>query len=148
MLAMNKTQALAMCYSNRKIEMSYKWPVPRILAPIIPVRVRASQQNIHLTIFHMKKWTNEEVSALSASVAELGHSKGIRAFINSADNTAQRTFNGCEYMLQKQRKLSQFTSANDAVFDASIKAVSTSPSNRDGKGKVSLFRRFLNWLFK
>jgi len=89
----------------------------------------------------MKKWTKEEVSALCASVAELGHSKGIRQFVSSADNVQGRTFNGCEYMLQKQRKIYSLKS-NDALYE-----VQTVEVNRDDK-KPSLLRRLFNFIFK
>ena len=90
----------------------------------------------------MKKWTKQEVSALCASVAELGHSKGIRQFVNSADNVQGRTFNGCEYMLQKQRKIHSIESSNDALCE-----VVTNTVNRDDK-KPSLLRRLFSFIFK
>lgn len=90
----------------------------------------------------MKKWTKEEVSALCASVAELGHSKGIRQFVSSADNVQGRTFNGCEYMLQKQRKVYSLKSSNDALYEVQKVEV-----NRDDK-KPSLLRRLFNFIFK
>lgn len=90
----------------------------------------------------MKKWTKEEVSALCASVAELGHSKGIRQFVSSADNIQGRTFNGCEYMLQKQRRMYSLNSVNDALCEVSTKNV-----NRDDK-KPSLLRRIFGFIFK
>ena len=89
----------------------------------------------------MKKWTKEEVSALCASVAELGHSKGIRQFVSSADNVQGRTFNGCEYMLQKQRKIYSLKD-NNALYE-----VQTVEVNRDDK-KPSLLRRLFNFIFK
>ena len=76
---------------------------PGILVPLVQVRILTSQPETITKLFiHMKKWTNKEVSALSASVAELGYSKGIRAFIASAENENGRSFAGCEYMIRKQ----------------------------------------------
>lgn len=95
----------------------------------------------------MKKWTNEEVSALSASVAELGHSKGIRAFVNSPENTEGRTFNGCEYMLQKQRKINVTSNEPDGTYPVDATLEAKEDANRDGK-KLSLVQRIFGWLFK
>jgi len=95
----------------------------------------------------MKKWTKEEVSALCASVAELGHSKGIRAFISSPENTQGRTFNGCEYMLQCQRKATPVNNEDDGACSVNAKVDSPEVVNRDDD-KVPFLRRFFNWLFK
>ena len=95
----------------------------------------------------MKKWTKEEVSALCASVAELGHSKGIRAFVSSPENTQGRTFNGCEYMLQRQRKTTPETTEDDGTCSVNAKVDSPTVVNRDDN-PTSFLRRFFNWLFK
>lgn len=95
----------------------------------------------------MKKWTKEEVSALCASVAELGHSKGIRAFVSSPENTQGRTFNGCEYMLQRQRQIASENNEDDGACSINAKVDSPNVVNRDDN-PVSFLRRFFNWLFK
>lgn len=91
----------------------------------------------------MKKWTEKEVAALSASVAENGYSKGIRAFINSAENTSGRTFSACEYMLYKQAK-------RHLVDDATV-PVDEKPQmhkvDDDTNHKVSWFKSVIYWLF-
>ncbi len=94
----------------------------------------------------MKKWTKQEVSALCASVAELGHSKGIRAFISSPENIQGRTFNGCEYMLQRQRQIAAENKEDDGACSVNAKIDSPSVANRDDN--PSILRRFFNWLFK
>lgn len=63
----------------------------------------------------MKKWSEQEIAALSNSVATHGYSKGIRAFINSEENNCGRTFSACEYMLYKQAKQHQVDDATVPV---------------------------------
>lgn len=95
----------------------------------------------------MKRWSNEEVAALSASVAENGYSKGIREFINSSDNVNGRTFAGCEYVISKQSKQCSTTDHGDAVVPISEpKQPITSDIIVEDK-KESVLRRVIKWIF-
>lgn len=95
----------------------------------------------------MKRWSNEEVAALSASVAENGYSKGIREFINSGENVNGRTFSGCEYVISKQSKQCSITDHGDAVVPINEpKQPITSDASATGK-KESVLRRVFKWIF-
>ena len=91
----------------------------------------------------MKKWSEKEVAALSASVAANGYSKGIRAFINSAENSRGRTFSACEYMLYKQAKQHQVDEATVPVDEKP----QIHKMDDDTKHKMSWFKSLIFWLF-
>lgn len=98
----------------------------------------------------MKKWTKEETTALIASVAENGYSKGIRRFMDSADNVNGRTFAACEYMIHKQSHQSRQTeNLGDAVVSivTEFAKVQEKQEKKNDKKKMSLWRRFVKWFF-
>ena len=94
----------------------------------------------------MKKWTNKEVSALSASVAELGYSKGIRAFIASPENENGRSFAGCEYMIRKQAgnsNVNEMEPADVPIVETKENLVDDSTPQKGWKGLIFKIRNFL-----
>lgn len=92
-----------------------------------------------------KKWTNNEVTALTESVAELGYSAGIRAFIASDENINSRTFAACEYALNKQKK--QQTVAISAVLDVEARNVVTEVKPEPEEKKPGFWKRIINFIF-
>ena len=95
----------------------------------------------------MKRWSNEEVAALSASVAENGYSKGIREFINSSDNVNGRTFSGCEYVISKQSKQCSTSDHGDAVVPINEPKQQDASDIIVGEKKESVLRRVIKWIF-
>ena len=95
----------------------------------------------------MKKWTNEEVAALSASVAENGYSKGIREFINSTDNVNGRTFAGCEYMINKQSHRNRADDLGDAVVSVHEPVQPVAVKSQPTEKKDSVLAKIVKWLF-
>lgn len=98
----------------------------------------------------MKRWTNQEIASLSASVAENGYSKGIRAFINSQENENGRSFSSCEYMLSKQKRIraeteeeTNFVSTeSDAIIDLKAPEIEKHEIHKKPKKKSFLARLF------
>jgi formylmethanofuran:tetrahydromethanopterin formyltransferase len=96
----------------------------------------------------MKKWTKDETTALIASVAENGYSKGIRKFMDSTDNVNGRTFAACEYMIHRQsHNQKPIENLGDAVVSiADCTSVSDTAAKHEEK-RLSVLTRILRWIF-